>query len=345
MNKLLTIIIPTYNMEKYLHKCLDSLIIDEEGMKQLEVLVINDGSKDSSSQIAHEYQDKYPESFRVINKENGNYGSCINRGLKEATGKYVKVLDADDSFDNNGFKLYLKILGEIDVDLVVTNYQIVNEKGDEFKLIERSILKNKILSFSEVVDEFLNPQIQMHAVTYKTKNLRAINYYQTEGISYTDQEWMFMPMTTVKTLYYAPIVVYRYLVGRAGQTVEAEAHIRNIGHHIKSDLVMLNHFQFVDSADKAYTYLKKRCASCFYMLYYRYLIIRPNQLRIEDLIEIDKRIREVPAIYAETSQLKCKHVPFIDIWRKKGASIRIPLRIRILSFIFKTKVLLKKANT
>lgn len=86
-------------MEKYLRRCLDSLIIDEDGMKQLEVLVINDGSKDSSSQIAHEYQDKYPDTFRVIDKENGNYGSCINRGLKEATGKYVKVLDADDWFD------------------------------------------------------------------------------------------------------------------------------------------------------------------------------------------------------------------------------------------------------
>ena len=70
MNKILTIIIPTYNMEKYLRRCLDSLIIDEEGMKQLEVLVINDGSKDSSSQIAHEYQDKYPDTFRVIDKEN-----------------------------------------------------------------------------------------------------------------------------------------------------------------------------------------------------------------------------------------------------------------------------------
>lgn len=77
-------------MEKYLRRWLDSLIIDEEGMKQLEVLVINYGSKDSSSQIAHEYQEKYPDTYRVIDKENGNYGSCINIGLKEAKGKYVK---------------------------------------------------------------------------------------------------------------------------------------------------------------------------------------------------------------------------------------------------------------
>lgn len=83
-------------MEKYLRRCLNSLIIDEEGMKQLEVLVINDGSKDSSSQIAHEYQNKYPDTYRVIDKENGNYGSCVNKGIVKATGKYFKILDADD---------------------------------------------------------------------------------------------------------------------------------------------------------------------------------------------------------------------------------------------------------
>lgn len=113
MNKILTIIIPTYNMEKYLRRCLDSLIIDEDGMKQLEVLVINDGSKDSSSQIAHEYQDKYQDTFRVIDKENGNYGSCVNRGLKEATGKYVKVLDADDWFDTANFTSFLDFIKKV----------------------------------------------------------------------------------------------------------------------------------------------------------------------------------------------------------------------------------------
>lgn len=107
MDKILTIIIPTYNMEKYLRHCLDSLIVPN--MDKVEVLMINDGSKDSSSAIGHEYQNRYPKTFRVIDKENGNYGSCINRGLKEATGKYVKVLDADDSFDQLIFKNTLTI--------------------------------------------------------------------------------------------------------------------------------------------------------------------------------------------------------------------------------------------
>src|SRR5574344_1213565 len=116
MNKILTIIIPTYNMEKYLRRCLDSLIIDEEGMKQLEVLVINDGSKDSSSQIAHEYQDKYPDMFRVIDKENGGHGSCCNVGLREAKGKYIRFLDSDDWFDQKNFPKFIELLQALDVD-------------------------------------------------------------------------------------------------------------------------------------------------------------------------------------------------------------------------------------
>ena len=337
MEKILTIIVPTYNMEKYLRNCLDSLIVDEEGMKQLEVLVINDGSKDSSSQIAHEYQDKYPDTFHVIDKENGNYGSCINRGLKEATGKYVKVLDADDSFDNKGFKSYLKLLHDLDVDLIVSDYVIVDEKGSVKSRSDRKLASNCIMNITDAIDEFLHPQIQMHAVAYKVQNLRDIDYYQTEGIFYTDQEWMFMPMTTVDTLYYFPVVIYRYLVGRAGQTVEMEAHIRNISHHIKSDLVMLNHFSTIKTTETMFRYLKIRCVGCFQALYYRYLIMRPSILNIEDLIHLDRVVSSNPIIYMETSKSKCKYVPYIHLWRNSGASEHIPFIIRMLSFLYKIK--------
>ena len=111
MDKILTVVIPTYNMEKLLDKCLTSLIVnDKELMNQLEVLVVIDGAKDRSSEIAHSYEIKFPNTFRVIDKENGNYGSCVNRGLNEALGKYIKILDADDWFDSKGFKEYLLFL-------------------------------------------------------------------------------------------------------------------------------------------------------------------------------------------------------------------------------------------
>ena len=96
MDKILTVIVPAYNMEQYLAYCLDSLCISQH-QNDIEVLVINDGSKDATSIIAHDYERKLPQVFKVIDKENGNYGSCVNRGLAEACGKYIKVLDADDS--------------------------------------------------------------------------------------------------------------------------------------------------------------------------------------------------------------------------------------------------------
>lgn len=97
MEKQISIIIPTYNMEKYIGQCLDSLLIPE--FDEVEILVVNDGYKDRSSEIAHSYANRYPDSIRVIDKSNGNYGSCINAALPVATGRYVKILDADDSFD------------------------------------------------------------------------------------------------------------------------------------------------------------------------------------------------------------------------------------------------------
>ena len=140
MNKILTIVIPTYNMEEYLRSTLDSLIVPESESKKLEVLIINDGSKDNSSAIGHEYQENYPDIFRIIDKENGNYGSCVNRGLAEARGKYIKILDADDSFNNDNFLLLLKKLESCDADVVITDYTLVTP---EKKVIEHNTFSFK----------------------------------------------------------------------------------------------------------------------------------------------------------------------------------------------------------
>ena len=220
-DKLLSIIIPTYNMERYLRYCLDSLLI-KDNLEALEVLVINDGSKDNSSAIAHEYVDKYPNVFCVIDKENGNYGSCVNRGLKEAKGKYVKVLDADDSFDTVHFEEFVAYLLNIDADLILSDFAIVNEERVitkyhrfEFQESEEHLMKD-ICTTSSFID------MEMHAVTYRRQLLIDLNYQQTEGISYTDQQWIFIPMIKVERVYAFNKHVYKYLIGREGQTMSPD---------------------------------------------------------------------------------------------------------------------------
>lgn len=107
MKKILSVCIPTYNMEALLGRCLNSFIVDKNYMNQLEIIIVNDGSKDNSSRIAHEYANKYPDTFVVVDKPNGNYGSCINAALKVATGYYFRICDADDRYENSNLVAYI----------------------------------------------------------------------------------------------------------------------------------------------------------------------------------------------------------------------------------------------
>lgn len=238
MDKILSIIIPTYNMERYLHRCLDSIIIEDKILfYRLEVLVVNDGSKDSSSAIAHEYEMKYPEVIRVIDKDNGNYGSCFNRGLKEATGSYVKLLDADDYYDTRELINFIKELMNTDADLIISSFNIV----DETTIITSS---NNVPADSKGTSILVDnnnlfnilPQklIAMHSIAIKRENLIENCYKQQEGISYTDTEYSFFGVLYAKKVYFSSSCLYQYYVGREGQTVSISSQINH-----KRDYVLI----------------------------------------------------------------------------------------------------------
>lgn len=213
--KLLSIIIPTYNMQAYLDRCLHSLVCDEV-RDELEVLVVIDGATDNSSAIAHGYAERHPHIFRVIDKENGNYGSCVNRGLREATGRYIRVLDADDYVRTEAFARYFNELRSVDADFVLSDYTYVYEGSQRPKHITLGMTPRIV---QQVADTAL-PDFSMHGLTYRRQLLLDIRYRQTEGISYTDMEWIFIPLFHVRTVAYLPCDVYQYLLGRAGQTVD-----------------------------------------------------------------------------------------------------------------------------
>lgn len=222
MEKQITIIIPTYNMEKYIGRCLDSLLIPE--FDQVEVLVVNDGSKDRSSEIAHSYADRYPDSIRVIDKPNGNYGSCINAALPQAKGRYVKILDADDTFDTKAFSEFVKELQCINADVIITPFIQIDSEGNITKVykIPTNLKERTNLNFKEVAP-FILYEGQMHSLTYNIDFIKKLKYIQKEGISYTDLQWSFLPLGMGETyLLLSNLYIYRYLVGREGQTVGQE---------------------------------------------------------------------------------------------------------------------------
>ena len=120
--KILSIAVPVYNTEKYLRRCVDSMLVSSI-LENIEIILVNDGSKDGSINIMNEYKEKYPNTVVVIDKENGGHGSTINAALKVATGKYFRVLDSDDWFDSYNFEIFVNKLKDEDTDLVITNYK------------------------------------------------------------------------------------------------------------------------------------------------------------------------------------------------------------------------------
>ena len=222
--KILSIIIPTYNMEEYLSQCLDS-ITDIQDINSIEIIIVNDGSKDSSSQIAHIYESRFPESIVVIDKRNGNYGSCINVGLSIATGKYIRILDSDDWVNSDAFEKYIQRLKVFDdTDLVITDFSFIYSGKKRKKIISYKLNQDMAYDISSFLANTREPDIAMHAITFNLDMLRNNDYHQLEGVFYTDQEWCFTPMIYTKTIRYIDENVYQYRYGRSGQSVDPKVY-------------------------------------------------------------------------------------------------------------------------
>ncbi|MDE5643511.1 MAG: glycosyltransferase [Muribaculaceae bacterium] len=334
MEKQISIIIPTYNMEKYIGKCLDSLLIPE--FDQVEVLVVNDGSKDRSSEIAHSYVDRYPGSIRVIDKPNGNYGSCINAALPLATGRYVKVLDADDTFDTEAFSKFIRNLSSLDSDVVLTSYCEVDPNGlitSEHDFHEFDIKYGHEYTFEECQKHILRPYTEMHRITYHRRVFQRFAYEQAEGISYTDNEWSILPMGYARTIMVIKINLYRYLIGREGQTVSEEQQKKNANHYLKLLTHFTQSFNKISDSHPGKAYVQDQLFR-FHMVTYKMFIKMWNKEIAQLLKAYDTALQSNSAeIYNAIGQIKytpeLNYRIFSDL-RKRDypASFSIPFSVK-----------------
>lgn len=230
MNKVLTVVIPSYNVEKYLRDTLESFIADGI-MPLIEILVVNDGSKDSTPEIAEEYVRKYPQTFRLINKENGGHGSTINRGIEEASGKYFKVVDGDDWVNTEDFAELVRRLESTDADYVVTNYYKVNDQTGAKKLEEFTWLKeHPECSFDEAAH---HSEIPMHALVIRTGILQENKIRLDEHCFYVDNEYITFPVPYVESIQYYDLAVYMYRLAVATQSVSLQGFQKHLTDHVK----------------------------------------------------------------------------------------------------------------
>lgn len=224
--KQLTISVAAYNVEAYLDHLMKS-IIDADVMDSLEVLIVNDGSRDHTAEIAMRYQEKYPQSVRLIDKPNGGHGSTINRGIEEATGRYFRALDGDDWVHSEHLAALVGKMDSIDSDIILSNYIKCYEDGRTEKPNEfPGLQEGETYSFDEIrLPEF---RMRYHTVIYRTELLKKNRIRLDEHCFYVDAEFMLYPIPHVDTIHYSGECVYCYRVGNEGQSVSNASRMKNI---------------------------------------------------------------------------------------------------------------------
>lgn len=215
-------------MEMYLPRNIDSFIASN-CCDDIELIIVNDGSTDRTLEVAKKYQMRYPKTIKIIDKPNGHYGSCVNAALKVSQGKYFRIVDADDWVDPTALKRVVEILPNVNTDVVYTRFSSFYEGNGKLETnaepIEPEWNKPVLIDTLEI-----NFYLHMHQLWYRTDFLKSIKYKQTEGVCYTDTEYVFIPLSNAKDIYAIKESVYQYYVGREDQSMSTSVLMKNFKH-------------------------------------------------------------------------------------------------------------------
>lgn len=243
-SKLLSIVIPVYNVEKYIRKCLDSLIIDSESMKKMDVLIINDGTPDNSAEISREYVKRFSGIFRQIDKENGGHGSVWNLGVKEAQGKYLRFLDSDDWLEN--LDKFMEKLQYTDSDLILTNTVDHCENAEIWiqQILDMEFYRSYDADKFDWLGNRTHNYLLHHCCTYKTEVLRQyLPGLFLEKQPYDDTVLWPAAMIGGKSIEAFDFPLYHYLMDRPGQSMSQEVRQRNKAAMLNSDKHVIEFYE------------------------------------------------------------------------------------------------------
>lgn len=328
--RLLSVIIPSFNVELYLARCLDSLLYNKDVVEFLDIIVVNDGSKDNTASVAEKYRQLYPKNITVITKKNGGHGSTINAGLKVAKGKYIKVIDADDWVNIFDFSDFVQKLNEVDDDIIITDYQrdiLYDSSIVEFAFYQQD-KSQKIEATQKLVDEedffFM---FSMHSMTVKTNSLKKVwGEGLLEHTFYVDQQYVAKALLCAKTFRTLDYNIYRYFIGRPEQSVSFEGFFRHRQDHERVLRWLLTMLQSDDVQNSEHltaviTKQVKAMVATHYEIYYT--TIAATTPEIAELFEFDNYLMEVcPSLHRE--------IPAAQNVRKRLSPMRRAVKRRLL---------------
>ncbi len=250
--KVLSISVACYNLGNMIETNIKSFC-ESPVADKIELIITDDGSKDNTPEIVEKYVKKYPNTIKFIKKKNEGPGSTVNSGIKHATGKYFRMVDGDDWVETKNLAEYVALLESVDVDMVVSDYEIYNNSTKQIIKTEKCNLpQNTVLNFNDV---YLSLPNQMHAIAYKTSILK--NNVVLDNCFYTDVEYVLLPVQQAKTLVYFNKPIYVYRVAQANQSVSPASMIKNLNQHEK---VLVRLLTVLEKNKKTY-----QDGNCFYI--------------------------------------------------------------------------------
>lgn len=271
--KILSVAIPSYNSQEYMRKCIESLL---PGGEDVEIIIVDDGSKDNTAAIADEYAAKYPTIVKAVHQENGGHGEAVNAGIRNATGLYFKVVDSDDWVDADAFPKILRKLKELvggpdTVDMFISNYVYdkVGVKRKKIMQYRRYLPIDQVFEWKDMKKMSPGHYILMHSVIYRTGLLKECGLELPKHTFYVDNLFVFNPLPYVKKMYYMDVEFYHYYIGREDQSVNEKIMIGRIDQQLKVNRLLID--EFVRQKN-----LNKKCRQ--YMLSYLDIIMTVSSM-------------------------------------------------------------------
>lgn len=296
-SKVLTVSVAAYNVEKYIEECLTPFTKIQHGEK-CEVLIINDGSTDRTPEIANEFVSKYPNIFKLINKENGGYGSTVNTSIKLATGKYFKLLDGDDYFDEEYLDDFIEFLENTDADFIHSTMALFHHETKE-QALRHIVIKARTTFPIEQFCSKYEYEPGMWCAATKTHILRDNHIEITPKCMYTDTEYVWKAFVHSKTISFYECIVYMHRNGHSSQSISTEGFIKYYKDHILMlhKLIELEHI-IQDMSVLRIFYTDLRRLICYQ--YNRFALLEPTIEHKTDFQEFERWLQlEYAELYAK----------------------------------------------
>ncbi len=291
MKKVLSVSIAAYNIAETLDEVVQPFLM-ENVLDRVEVLIVDDGSKDDTAKIAKGYQDKYPNSFRLISKENGGWGSTLNTGMRAATGKYFKQLDGDDYFSYENLEDFLDYLETCDSDIVHSPFVTYSDSNGAILNLLNDFSWGDYLNFPKretlYLSECTGVRPEMHNFAIKVDLVQSSDIFITEHCFYTDVELSLKAFNISETISFYDRPVYYYRLAFSGQSMGVEGIRKHYRDNQKMLFGMIDYYENEVTEPWAKEMMKKRLAAVCDLMYRMYFALDCTKEQKKELVEFDR---------------------------------------------------------